>query len=690
MKKVTFLLELSIEDIPSYLLLQITNIIKTNFIYELNKYNFKYKIINAFMTNRRIALQIHNFDVIQKDYYINIKGPYVKIKDEQNFKNKQIKFWMIKHKIKDFNNIKFHKNYIIYKKHIQGLHIKNFLPQILKDTLLNISSIPNTMYWNDNNFKFIRPIRNLLVLLDDIFIPINILNIPSNNVIQGHRFIGEQKIYLLHAKQYETTLFNTGKVIVDFIKRKNKILKDINNIINKIHGIIKLSSNLLDELTAMIEWPVILIGKFNLKFLKLPHKILIHIMEKYQKYIPIYDDNKILLPYFIFIINIESNNTHKIVQRHEQVLNAKFQDINFFLKNDMNMQLEQYVNKLKYIVFHKKLGSLYDKTMRIIKISEYLALKLKHTVTHFLRTSLLYKCDLATQMVYEFADLSGVVGMYYAIKDKEHNVVSKALYDQYRYNICYKIPTNKVSYILFISDNIDTLVGMFSVGLLPTGDKDPYTLKKNTLTIIHIMIKNKLDINLKKLINFNIKKYNYVDDKNILINNLMQFILNRCKNWYLSLGYQIKIINAVILNNYKYHYKLFILDFIIKAVNKFFLIEKKQSKLLLITYKRINKILITNQQNISNHINMKLILEKEEQILINHLKKLSKIIKNKILNHEYYNILLILSELYYPVNKFFQNIIINSNNIAIKNNRVTILHNIEKYLLQIVNLNKLN
>ncbi|QJC37183.1 glycine--tRNA ligase subunit beta [Enterobacteriaceae endosymbiont of Donacia thalassina] len=679
------LLEISIEEIPSKYLLKISQIILKNFKNELKKNNFKFKIIKCFFTSRRIALQIYFINIIQSDYTYIIKGPFISDKKDI-FSNKIIQFWMKKYNIKNKKYIFYKKNYIFYKKVIKGLHIKNLLANIIINSLKNIISIPNFMYWDNKIFKFIRPIRNIVLVLGKKNIKKNILNFKSNNIIQGHRFMCTKKIILQNAEEYEKLLFIEGKVIVNNIKRKNIILNKINKIANDFNAIVKINNIFLEELSSMVEWPVLLVGKFDNKFLTLPTEILTYVMIKYQKYIPLYDKKKKLLSNFIILINIKTNNNKMIINNNEQVIKSRFKDIQFFFKNDLQIKFEQYLEKLKNIIFQKDLGNLFEKTIRIEKISQYIAKIIeKINIIDCTRASKLSKCDLATQMVYEFPDLQGIIGMYYAKYNQENKNVSQAIKEQYQYKKNDLIPKNIISCILFIADKIDTIVGISIISLLPTGDKDPFALKNITLIIIRIIIERKIEIHLTQLINFSIYLYKRdIIHKEKILKQILFFIKKRCYNWYISLGYKKNIISSILDNEIN---NLLVLDYKIKALNLFFKNDEKQSNFLIFTYKRINKILLKNKKYVdeNKNINISLLKDKEEIILFRYIVKLSKILKLKIKNNDYYNILLILSELYYPVNNFFQKVMINHQEKKIKQNRILILYYIKKYLIIVTN-----
>ncbi|QJC28474.1 glycine--tRNA ligase subunit beta [Enterobacteriaceae endosymbiont of Plateumaris consimilis] len=689
MKKETLLLEIGIEDIPSQYLLKTVQIIFDNFKNELKKNNFLYKKIVWFATPRRIAIQVSYLNTVQLNYILKIKGPNISSFNNKNiFSINIVKHWIKKYQIKDIKKIFIKCNYLFYNKQIKGVNIKYLLTQMIMNSLKDFS-LPNLMYWNfinKYNLKFIRPIRTIIVFLGNKNIKINILNIKSSKIIFGHRFISKSKIILENADQYEQFLLDKGNVIVDFLKRKNKILNNIKKIAYSLNGSVNLSNSFLEELTSMVEWPVILSAKFDSKFLSLPSKILEYIMIKYQRYIPLYDIDKNLLPNFIFISNVESQNNDLIIQGNEKVIKSRFEDAQFFFKNDSKKKLEQYVNKLQNIIFQKDLGNLLDKTIRLTKLSKYIAIKIKANVNNCIRASQLAKCDLATTMVHEFPELQGIIGMYYAKYNGENIDVCISIKEQYQYKLNDKIPHNVTSCVLFLSDKIDTLVGIFGISLFPTSSKDPFALKRIALVIIKIIINNKLNLNLLKLIKVSMSLYNRSFNNKNIINDLMKFIINRCQNWYISLGYQKNIIKAVLTNIIN---KPLIIDIRIKALSLFLQKEKKQSKLLIYTCKRINKILLKYKYFIKKEVNLYLLKEKEEIILSNHLLKLSKIFLLKIKDNEYYNILLILSELYYPINNFFKNVIIDIKNIKIKTNRITILNKINQFFLKVFNINQL-
>ncbi|QJC28923.1 glycine--tRNA ligase subunit beta [Enterobacteriaceae endosymbiont of Plateumaris rustica] len=689
MKKETLLLEIGIEDIPSKYLLKTVKIIFNNLKNELKKNNFSYKKIIWFATPRRIAIQVYCINVIQLDYILTIKGPNI-----SNYNNKNIlsinivKSWIKKYQIKNTKQIFLQDNYLFYKKKIKGISIIYLLSQMITNSLKKFS-MPNLMYWdiiNKHSLKFIRPIRSIIIFLGNKNIKINILNIKSSKIIYGHRFMGESKIILDNANQYEQFLLNKGNVIVDFLKRKNKIFNDIKKIADTLNGLINLSNNFLEELTSMVEWPVILSAKFNPKFLSLPDEILKYIMIKYQRYIPLYNKNKKLLPNFIFISNVESKNNNLIIKGNEKVIKSRFEDAQFFFKNDSKKRLEQYLNKLKNIIFQKDLGNLLDKTIRLKKLSKYIAIKVKANINNCIRASELSKCDLATTMVNEFPDLQGIIGMYYAKYNGENIDVCISIKEQYQYKFNDKIPNNLISCVLFLSDKIDTLVGIFGISLFPKSNKDPFALKRIALVIIKIIVNNKLNLDLLELIKLSISLYKINFNNKNIVNDLKKFFIDRFKNWYISLGFKKNIIQAVITNIFN---KPLIVDIKIQTLNLFFKNEKKQSKLFIYTYKRINKILLKNKCFIDKEINLSFLKEKEEKILSNHIIKLSKIFLLKFKNHEYYNMLLILSELYYPINDFFKNVIINVKDIKIKTNRIAILNKINQFFLKIININEL-
>lgn len=692
MIKKNFLIEIGTEELPSNLLRKTSECFLKNFSDELKIKKFKYEKITWFATPRRIALKIKNLHIHPlNDEVKKYNIPFNTIFDE----NKQLtdfgkklknKYNINKYKKVIINN-KIYLSYILYKK---SFDIENLFSIIIKRALLKISFSKFMQWDNIKEKRFIRPIRNIVVLLDDIFLLIKIFDIVSSSIIFGHRFMGEQKIFIKNADQYPNILLNKGFVIADYNIRKEKIRSEIIKISKKIGGKVYISDNLLEEVTSLVEYPVALLGKFNKKFLKLPIEILILTMEKNQKYFPIYNNKNILIPYFIFISNIKSKITNHIISGNEQVINSRFSDLEYFFNLDIKNKLENYLLKLKNVIFQKKLGTMYEKTYRVQKLSNWIAKKINANNYYVTRGALLAKCDLMTNMVCEIPDVKGIIGMYYAKISGENIEVCKIIKEQYiPLKFDDNLPSSLESCALAIADKLDTLTGIIGIGKIAKGKKDPFGLRRLSLGVLRIIIEKNLFINLEHLIAISVRLYS----KNInyprkIIFYIIEFIQNRLKIWYQKIGYHDFIINSVInitkLKNLK-NFKTRI------ASIKHFYKNSDFIKLIAIN-KRICNILskiVDSKKLVNKNIDISLLQNKEEIDLINFMD----IIFNKsfylLENGLYKEMWIELFPLSLYVNNFFDKVFINVSNEKIKNNRIVILLKLKNLLLKIANLSYL-
>ncbi|WP_343192689.1 glycine--tRNA ligase subunit beta [Buchnera aphidicola (Taiwanaphis decaspermi)] len=644
------LIEINVEEIPFTKLFFIAKSFLKNIKIEIRKINFKYKKIKWFATSRRIAVQI--FFKKEKVNYLNDKN----LNEKDIFLNK----------------------------------LKNYLPRVVELSIKKIKDIKN-MFWDKPYIKFIRPIRNIIILLDDLLIKKKIFNLKPNKILSGHRFMGEKKIEINHAKDYSLLLLKKGKVIADYNIRKNIIKNKVKKYAKKINGKIKITKNFLKEITSSVEWPNINIGKYDKKFLKIPKEIIIFVMKKQQKYFPVYDINKKkLIQYFIFVSNVKSNNNKQIISGHQNVLRSKLNDILFFIKLDLKKNLKFNLIKLKNVTFYKKLGNLYEKTIRIKKLSKYIhCLKNKtnnkNKMYDLNKASLLSKCDLVTNIVFEIPEMQGIIGSYYAKCYKEKNNVALAIKEHYEPRFAKdNIPKRYISCILSISDKIDTITAMFIINNIPNSKKDPFGLRRCSLGIIKIILKNNIKINIYKLIKKNISLYNNKIDKKKVLKKIFNFFYTRLNNFYENKGYKKNIIKSILS---KKKNNLLTLNNLIKKLNKFY--KTKKFNLVMKTDKRISNILLKNNidYNVSKKIKKKLFSKKEEFIFFNMLIKIKKETCHCINKKKYSKYFKMLLNLHKMISIFFEKVNICDNNKKIMINRLTLLVHAKKIFSKLVNFN---
>ncbi|CAL4042437.1 glycine--tRNA ligase subunit beta [Buchnera aphidicola] len=682
------LVEIGTEELPAKKLRNLILSFSNNIIHELNSYNIKYKKIISYATPRRLAVKIKNINPTYTKKEIKKKGPSIlHAFDHQGHPTDIALNWAKSCGInlKQAKRIKKNKReWLCYTSDIKEESIDTILPKIITVSIKNIKTY-SFMKWTNDKFKFSRPIRNISVLLEDKIIDMKIFDIQSDRILRNHLSIRNTKIIINHANQYPNILFKKAKIIAHFSSRKEEIKKYADLEAKKINGILKYSDSLLEEITALVESPVALIGKFDEKFLILPHEILIHIMTYNQKYFPVYNTNKKLMPYFVFITNIQSYYPQCIISGNENVIHARFKDAEFFFRNDIQKKLEDYLPTLKNISFQKKLGSLYDKTSRIISLITWIAPLIYANVPNAIRAATLSKCDLTTNMVFEFPEIQGIIGMYYAINSKENKEIAIAIKEHYQPRFSGdKLPSNLISCALAIADKIDTLSGIFSIGEYPKGDKDPYALKRAAVGIIRIIISKKILIDLKKLLNKSINLYETITDKKIIIKYLTKFILERCYSFYHRQGYSIDIIRSVLSCNFT---QLVDIDERIKAIAYFQ--KLKNYKSLILVNKRICKFLEKNNKKTNEHIDVTLIKDPSEMILNKKIKNLNIILPHLFFKRKYKEALFHIVTITDSIELFFNSVVINHIDPDIRTNRLTILYKINKIFLNITNFSYL-
>jgi len=568
------------------------------------------------------------------------------------------------------------KNYYFVEHKIIGKKSE----EVIKDNLEKIITTLNwqkSMRWIHNSFKWGRPLKNILFYFDNKFIPLDFLEIYSinnNSFTISHKKI-EKKLKFKNFDQYKKKIISS-KVIIEQNKREEKIKKEINNFCKSKKIFLKEEHNSLISLNAgLAEYPDILFGKIEKKYMSLPQEILEVVMINDQNFIPLFEKNNNLSTYFVIIADfIEKKFQKKIVEDNEKVLQARFADAAFYWENDLKINLEERKGLLFDIQFHEKLGTFEDKTKRMEFFALSLATQLNlqcnsNDVTQAVKLS---KFDLTTGLVREFPQLQGIIGGYIAEVEKKSQIVCLALKEQYLpkgpSDLC---PKSNLSILLSLSDKLDTLLGFFLIGEMPTSSKDPYALRRASLGILRIIIENNLKIDLENFFNEEIiSKYNLQNTSDFKIHNLIIFLIERFRFFLKSITKRQDVVNAFFIE------KSFSSDFLILykkflALNEF--INKEEGKKIIELNKRaLNIVTIEGKKmDIKNSINNNLLKEQHEKILVDALDK----VKNKIENEQedFKSVLHTISSLYNPLNNFFDNVMVNVDDIKIKSNRLSIL-----------------
>ncbi|WWO97084.1 MAG: glycine--tRNA ligase subunit beta [Candidatus Dasytiphilus stammeri] len=679
-----FLVEIGTEELPFKNLPQLAESFTINLVNELEKYYLCYEEVKWYATPRRLAIKVTNLIQSQDSTSINqlpIFFPLLHRSNQVRSNYKSNHNFLFLQKKKKFLQRKKHQ--FLMSKNVHENNIINILPEIVKNSLVNISQYP-LMRWGNNNIKFIRPIKTIILFFGKKIINSLILGIKTNTKIYGHQFIGKWEIHLTSADQYLDVLKEKGKVLANYQERKELIRNDLEYQSSLLEGKVDINEKILDEVTSQVEWPVILKANFEKKFLQIP--LLKHIIQEKHKYFIVYDKNNYLLNQVIFVTNISSSNYNHVIQGNEKIINSRLCDAWFFFQLDRKKRLIEYLPLLNKVIFHQQLGTMLDKTERLQKIIVWIAIIMKKNRFFCERAALLAKCDLMTHMVFEFPDIQGQIGMYYAFLDGENYSIFHALKEQYQPSSKGdKLPSNSIGIILSLTDKIDTLCGMISIGLLPTGNKDPFALRRICLGIIRIIIDNNIKVDLRFLIEKSIFFYqiNYQSIK--IVNNIINFIFGRLQSWYQEKGYKKENIQAILSMKPT---NLIHLNARIKALEKFSLMPEYKTFILI--YKRISNILNKFPIILYKDVNFSLLETPEEIQLADISNKLINKFKFYLINLHYEQILEELSQLNLSIDIFFKTVTINTKSYIVKVNRLTLLSNLKKLFLQVADFSKIN
>lgn len=631
----------------------------------LTHHQLHYGTLEIFVGPRRLTLYIDGLSQFIEASFDEIKGPKVSIDSVI------IERFCASHNIsidvllkKNINN----QDYYIYNKPLAQITVYDKLIEILPTALLSYTW-PKTMVWGNHNIRWIRPIKNILCLFDNKILPIELKPFIGNDITYGHHFMANNAIKITNFIDYKTKL-KEHHVILSHTERRDLIQEAINNICTQYNLTCISDDKLLQEVTGLVEYPVVMIGQISEKFLELPSEILIASMRNHQRYFALFKDNK-LAPYFIFVSNIESSEPDIIIKGNEKVLEARLADAMFFYKYDIEHKVKERCEKLKNITFHAKLGSLYDKQVRLEKISDYLLPDNKYAR----EAAMISKNDLTSEIVGEFPELQGIMGYYYALNDGSNIKIAEAIRDQYKIaSNVYDLPSTLEGSILAIADRIDSLIGLMIVGETATSSKDPYGLRRNALVIIKIIVNSNLTINIKSLIRFVIALYDIESDET-KFNLIYNFIIDRAKH-YFGQVYKMELVN--ILTDFD---DIYVCSNILNEIEQ--LLANEHSQILLNNYKRITNII--GKGPISILAEDKFTSEFEHQLF-----KITKQIKEYLssesrLEQNIHS----LFQLNKPLNNFFDNILVKSHDIDLTNNRFSLLYYCRSVYLQVLDFDKL-
>ena len=539
------------------------------------------------------------------------------------------------------------------------------------------------MRWGGRNMRFARPIRWMVTLLNDEVLEVNLEGIVSSNVTKGHRFLGEKEFTVNSLEDYYEKL-EKNYVILDQNKRKELIKNQCIEVANSLGGEVEFDNDLLEEVTHLVEYPTAFYGEFDSAYANLPKEVVTTPMKEHQRYFPVVKDGK-LLPNFIAVRNGNDYKIDVVKAGNEKVLVARLEDALFFYKEDTKKNLESYIEKLKTVVFQAKLGTVYDKTLRIEKLSSDIleSLNLNYIKEDVIRAAKLCKADLVTGMVFEFTELQGIMGREYAKVGGENEVVSEAIFEHYLPRFAGDIlPETKAGIALSIADKLDSIAGFFAIGIQPTGSQDPYALRRQALGVLSILMDKKLDVNLKDLVNHALNNYNNLEfNKEEVSTQIMEFFKERIKNLFRDLGIRYDVIEAVLSSEIND-----ISDMHTRAVELNNWLSTEGLVEMLTAFNRVSTLA---QKATLSDVKEDLLKEEAEIKLYHGFKEIKVKVEELLKDKKYSEALDAFASLRPLVDNMFDNVMVMDKDESIKENRLALLKQIYDTMLSICDLSKI-
>jgi glycyl-tRNA synthetase beta chain len=698
------LIEIGTEELPANTLNFLASRFAKSILEKLVSNNF-YRLndqvnLKTFASPRRITAFIQDVQPLSASSMIESKGPPLKAAIDSNGNPTAALQGFAKRYGIEISQLEKRDEYYFYRYEQSRKTLQEILPEIITQTIKELP-IPKPMRWSDREILFSRPIQWITILFGDEELKLNVLGFESSRLTYGHRFHHPQPISLSHADEYESKL-REGFVIVNFDDRKKLIQEEIIKLAeqNDVHAII--DDDLLNEVTGLVEWPVPLIAEFDSTFLSIPKEALMTAMQHHQRSFPLVDQNQKLISKFITISNIKSKDPKEVILGNERVMRARLSDAQFFYETDRKQTLENRLENLKNVVFQTKLGNLFEKSQRISHLAKKIIdiIDTKNS-SHAERAGILCKADLVSTMVGEFPELQGIMGYYYAENDGENSEVAVAIRDHYLPRFANdKLPQSLTASAIAIADRIDTLVGIFGNNQQPTGDKDPFGLRRAALGVLRILIEKELNLDLKKLFEFSKEQYKNqkIDLPNKEITEqLLQFMRGRLSNWYEDKGITADIFDAVACSNGEYnnHIPLDIHHRIL-AVKAFQ--QLPESTALAAANKRVRNLLVkTEQLKHFENVNPFEALEKSKHHLKHEteLKLYNQIILKKdstaalIKTKNYTAALSELASLKEIGDQFFDTVLVMDEDQTLRDTRLTLLAALRFLFTQVADISTL-
>jgi len=680
------LFELGCEELPPVSLRKLSEALATGIQGGLKAAELSYGECTVYATPRRLALVLKDVASAQADKNVEKRGPAVKAAFDAEGKPSKACEGFARScgtTVDKLERLKTDKGeWLAFTQAIKGKVSTELIPDIIRKSISQLP-IAKRMRWGAYATEFVRPVHWAVLLYGTDVIETEILGLSTGNLSYGHRFHAPESLVIESPETYEATLLAHAKVIPSFEQRKTLIFDAANKAAEAVGGVAHIETDLLEEIAALNEFPVPITGNFDIRYLSLPKEVLITTMQINQKYFPIKNAQGELLAHFITFSNIESSNPVSIQQGNERVIMPRLADAEFFWNQDRKQSLADFCAPLEKIVFQKKLGSMADKSQRVGLLAEFIAAKIGGDCTFVARAAKLAKADLVTNMVEEFGSLQGLMGRYYAQADGEENEVATAIEEQYWPKQSGSPTASTLTgQALAIAEKIDTLTGIFSAGLIPSGDKDPYALRRAALGVLRTVIENKLALNIVECIDFSLQQFSHEFDAEKTRGLVLPFVYERLKGYCLEQGFTADEFEAVVALQPAEPYNFLAR---LQAVQRFRALPEAES--LAAANKRISNILRKSDNSAADTVGT--LVEAEEIALLASAETAEADIKPLLATNDYPAALNRLASLRVEVDAFFDGVMVMCDDLELRANRLALLNKLSKLFLQIADISKL-
>ena len=682
------LMEIGTEELPPKALKKLSAAFTQEIVDGLSKSGLQHAAVQSYASPRRLAVLVPDLIVAQADKEAVRRGPALAAAFKEDGCATPAAMGFAKSngvKVEDLEKLETPEGaWLIFRKLEKGQATATLLPGIVQ-AALDALPIPKRMRWGNSSAQFVRPVHWVVLLFGDAVIDAEILGVRAGRETRGHRFLHPAKLYIGEPAAYAPLLETEGHVLADFAMRREAIRGQVLKAAAQLEGTAVIDNALLDEVTGMVEWPSAVTGNFEAHFLSVPSEALISTMKANQKYFHVVDAQGKLLPHFITIANIESRDVNAVRAGNERVVRPRFTDAAFFWDQDRKKKLADYLDGLKTVVFQNKLGTLYEKAERVAKLAGHIGAALGASVVQCERAALLSKCDLLTHMVGEFPELQGIMGRYYAQHDGEAAEVAQALDEQYMPRYAGDVlPVSKTGQAVAIADKLDTLTGIFGIGQLPTGDKDPFALRRAALGTLRIIIEQRLELDLMNLLEIAQQHCgDKLDIKNVAA-PVYDFMMERLRAYYADAGMDIDAFEAVLVLRPPQPYDF---DRRVRAVTAFRKLPEAAS--LSAANKRIGNILKQADSGIPENVNSSLLKDEAERTLAGTLVVLDKEVAPLFNARDYTGALQKLAALRTKVDTFFEQVMVMADDPALRANRLALLSQLRALFLRVADISRL-